>query len=567
MKTLCSKCMTPTGRRIALLVCITLLAARSVHAFVLSGQITDSAGNPLPRIQIQIFDDDVLVDDLLGVAHTDPSGNFSATLVGGWGVENPDIYIQVGWSFLMIPASTYNFHHMILRGTTPSGQSVSTPYVQDTSSIVVDHDPTTDLVINLQKSQALTDVDQLRLHINEALDYYNNNKGAVPWSVNYDIPVLVRTATNGSAHSVGNLYIASADITGSNPPGVGQGFVSDIFHETGHLVHYRMNGDSLPPKTFSGAHSVNTESDPGFAVVEGWPSYVALLTAQGLSQDNKYAQFTDMMKVWWRGNETPATAYPNSTFESGEIVEGALGGVWYQLHLSLGGFSPNFSAMFNGRPNDIFNFVQTFVTQAGGAGSANALLAHQACQDHGIVYTRAEFQNPAFDVNDPPNTAPPEDGNFKELGGKTFARGKLKAKFQSLQAANLGVQTTIPMSQVRLGAKRATIGSSTENNINLTIFSPIVAASAATVDIDSSTLGANNGYGEWDFLILSDNRDQFTDSLTPSWNGDGTPAVASNEQYLKTVGTWFDKDRNPATLNDGYIVVDNTAPVIKDFKP
>lgn len=57
------------------------------------------------------------------------------------------------------------------------------------------------------------------------------------------------------------------------------------------------------------------------------------------------------------------------------------------------------------------------------------------------------------------------------------------------------------------------------------------------------------------------------DLLLPTWNGDGNATVSTDERYLKVLGTWYDKDRDPTTEDDGKVIVDNTAPKVENFKP
>jgi hypothetical protein len=540
---------------------IGLCGLGTAQGLTLSGTVTDSSQAPIPNVRVRVFDDNTPStpsDKLLATVYTDNAGAYSAVITTGWTGARPDLYISVDWNFPLLQATAYGGKHVIV--ATRDGVAF-TPKQTPT----VNHDPAMDLPNhNLQMDQAQANLSDLRLHINEALDYYTNHRGTVAWSFNNDVVVKLVTTTVVS-RALDYLEIAVVDITGSmGAPG--QGFVSDIYHEVGHMVHYRFNGNALPSYTQVVPHMINTEGNPTAALVEGWPSYVARLTAMVHNPDMKYAAFEDRRRIYWRGDETSPTGYDSNRFESGEIVEGALTGVWTDIGTGTS-FADNFGVMVNARPTNLAQFLSAFVAQSGGPGSAGALLAYKACNDHGIPYTRARFDQTAFMVDDPPDQGPPENGNVKEIGGKLFLRGKVKATVGSLTSADLGVQAALGTSQAGLYYKPAVTGTA---DAAATLTQSLAFSSPSGGSYEFNTIdfvGRSRGDGEWDLVIVSDNQDSFRDSLLPSWMGDGNASVSSDERYLKTIGAWYDKDRNPMTEDDGKVIVDNTAPTVDNFKP
>jgi hypothetical protein len=574
------------------------------QAFDVTGTITDSAGNPLPGIKVDVFDDDIALDDYLATVYTNAAGQYQATITGGYGIENPDIYIVVDWKFQLLPAADYGNHHinLVSKARGPAfPPTLLTSFTPSQSTVTIDHNPAVDLVKNLAMGQAinppsaggLDDLPNLRLHVNEALDHYRNNKGAVAWTWNEDVNVNIITNDITSYFLQGALFsgqpspsinICQVDINGG-----GGGFISDIYHETGHLVHYRFNGNSLPSGAFSGSHSVDTEADPPFAVVEGWPSYVADLTDDPLGNDNKYRDYRDDGSngvnppiTLWRGGtasdndvasglrpqEASPTGYHAGVFESGEDVEGAVASVWFGIDADplFTSFEDNFRIMVAAKRNNIFDFAKGFVSDVG-AGTAKSKRMHEILQQHGIVFSRVRFASNPFSA--PQSTSV---GGAKEVNGVMYLRGTVKAKFEAVSNADLGVDQTILVDQVRVNYKSSNPDLTDKpSDFPAANHTPYVnyGSSSHEMDIDTTTFGG----GEWDFLITGKDVDGFEDNLLPTWApdagavpadpGDGTATVNTEEKYLKVLGGWYDKDRDPTTnqVDEGKVIVDNTKPV------
>jgi len=85
-------------------------------SLTVQGNITDSDGEALIDILVEVWDDDTwpIDDDLMGSTHTDANGHYSIFFSdpsiwwdGGPDYE-PDIYIRVHWKFRLIPESAFN---------------------------------------------------------------------------------------------------------------------------------------------------------------------------------------------------------------------------------------------------------------------------------------------------------------------------------------------------------------------------------------------------------------------------------------------------------------------------
>ena len=591
--------MSARRLRPAAALLFAVLLAGEASAFMVSGSVTDLAGTGVAGIKVDILDEDVGPDDLLATVYTDANGNYSATITDGWGAPldaNPDVYVSVEWKFQLLPTADYGGHHIVLLGVVNQAGNVKTLTQQFTpavTSVVADHDPATDLTINVTMSATLAvqgatlvdDLATLRTHVNEALDYYRLNKGTVPWTWNEDLNVHIVTGTITSFFQEGQSFpgepndsinICEDDINGAAVAVIGGGFVSDIYHEMGHYVHYRFNGNTFPTTTKSGSHSNNFESDGGFAVIEAWPSYVGDVTDALHGMDGKYAQYHDdgvatgfPANAIWRGDEAAGpTGRDAGGFESGEVIEGVDGAVWWDVHndalFSAGagpkGFPTNFSVMFNRKPNDIFEFRDGFITLVG-SGTPKAKRLYQILQRHGIVFSRVRFAPDPFG-------GAQASGAAKEVNGVLFLRGTVNAKVEETSAADLGVKQRVGIGKVALFWKAANdlLNDAPSTFVTGTSFVNF----ASSIALDTTTVGE----GEWELLVKSENADGFQDTFLPSWgpvaggmpvdNGDPNPTVDSDEKYLKVLGAWYDKDRDPATdaVAQGRVAIDNTPPTV-----
>ena len=557
------------------LLCM-LWAFPGMAAFVVSGAITDSGGTGIPLVQVEIYDEDIGPDDLLDTTYANAAGNYSKNLTNIF-FENPDVYIKVDWFAQMLPAASFDDHLIKLTAVVNAAKAVVTTFTSKESGITADHDPTIALPNkNLQMNQVQPrGLAALFNQINISLNYYETNKGTISWSVTYDVPVRVRLVNRGSFHSVGTITISDLDI----PPKLPTGSVADIYHEMGHLVHYRI-GNDLPPEACPSPHNRTIESTRGCSIREGWASYVGELTDAGPGvADGKYAPFRDTMNIAWRGDEGPGTGRDAGTYESGDVVEGAYGGAWFGIDgvPSVTTFTDNFKVMVEDDPDNMFEFIDEITTNKG-ANTAQTRGIYGALQTSGIAYGRARLESVPFNEDEPPDDAPGSEESYaKEIDGVMFLRGtEVTVELEEVPKANLGVAEKLTNDEVKIGYKTATNGdgdaastiATFTADVNFALFDP-------DLELDTQAIGD----GDWDLVVIGKNARGFSDNLRPTWGADaatgapadGTAAVNTDEKYLKAIGTWYDKDRDSSTNTDkeGKVAIDNTAPTIDatQFKP
>ena len=568
-------------RSLALAIAWTFLLPGVALALTVTGTVNDSSGNPIPSIRVQVWDEDTndvipTGDDLIDTVYTNAAGVYTMNAASGWGPENPDIYVVVDWKFPLTPAASFNNAHMNLIGTTTintCGADAPILFTSKTSAITTDFAGASLTVPVQNMANALAQgVGNLHLAINRVINYYEDNKGSAGWSLSADVDVKVRlnppTNPVGSFYcqNNGTIFIADVDINGG-----GGGFVSDIYHEMGHLLHHRMQGGPLPSGGFSGSHSSNTESDPEFALREAWPSYPAELTDGLYGNDNKYAVYRDTSNNGWRGDEASPTGRDVGGFESGERVEAAVGGVWFGLDsdpafgLTTNGhnFDDILQVFLDDKPNHIFAFAQGLVADVG-ANTAAARQVYHHLQRHGIVFTRARFGPDPFAL---PQSG--FNGSAQDVGGRVFLRGVVQTKVEATSTADLGVDQTIGLNRIRIRyntpADNLTGTPASFPPANVTSWG---VTPGGVIGFDTTNLTD----GEYDLLIAGENVDGFEDNFLPTWApnpaavpadpGDANPTVDTEEKYLKVLGAWYDRDRNPNTNTgpEGKVVVDNTKP-------
>lgn len=563
-------------KRIASLLSLSLAllaGAAAAQSLTVSGTVNDSAGAPVPGVRVEVYDEDLIFDDFLEAVYTNAAGAYSGPISNG-----DDVYVIAKWSFQLQPSAAYNDHvvHLVDRGAG-GNPFVATTTFTDVRSATTDN-VAANLTINLAMGQAQpVGLATLVQRIQQTLDYIRANRGAVAWAVDYDITTHI--TTDGGffvSRDSGDLYVGHEGFDGT-----GTNFdIVSVFHEMGHVIHYRHNHNSFPGVGAGcGHHSINSEEDPGCALVEGYPSYIGQLTAETVGvMDPFYRGYRDdgintvgvPANGLWRGDDAAPTGRDGGRFESGEVIEGAFAGAQFGIHGALGGFATNFKAMVDHRPDNAFEFLKALVDDAGGAGAAGTLQAYGILQTHGIVYHRARFAADPFDEQEPPDQAPSPEGNRKEINHFMFLRGKVKTKFEEVGKADLGVADTVSKEKVRVGYKAAGAGLA-DAPTAFANFTPAKSFGffSSSIDLDTKTFGGATGDGDWDLLIQAENEDQFRDNFLPTWVGDGNPTVNTDELYLKILGAWYDKDRNPATNNpqEGMVIIDNTAPKVSNFEP
>lgn len=566
---------------IRMVLALELLSPAIAAAVTVSGTVRDGAPIPMPLsgIRVEVYDEDLLVDDLLDVVYADANGRYSSAAPE----FGDDVYAEAKWEFQLLPSAFFN--EKVIRIIDIGAGSPFVPVLtfeserSGTREDIVADFQYPDIIMPQARPPGLAN---LLARLQQTLDLVRNaNGGAVAWNPDYDVPVHI--LNDRMARSSGDeIFIPTISLDGTG----GAFWTVAIFHELAHTIHYHHNGGSFPPdEAGCSEHFINSEEDPGCALFEGYASYIAQLVAesQGIVSPT-FRSFRDdglgglgfPANSLWRGDEggngnasARHTARDGGQFESGEIIEGAFGGFQFGIHDRYG-FATNFRAMHDHDPDNAFEFCVGLVADAGGPGAPKTLGLYEIMQTHGIVFNRARFVDDPFDATEPPDAAPPPAGNHKEIDGFTFLRGTVTTSFEELSDSDLGVEDTVDSVRAKIGFKPSRAGLA-DSPALFTNFTPSASFGffSGSIELDTTAFTASSGDGDWDLLVFAENADGFVDNLLPTWVGDGNVAVNTDEEYLKVLGAWFDRDRDPATNQDpeGKVVVDNSAPLVSNFKP
>lgn len=553
---------------LTLLGWIAVFGASAASALTVTGTIRDSANQPIPGIRVEVYHLGAAAD-LREAVFADATGVYSSNLVQ----SGDNVYILARWDFALQPAAAVGGHvvSVVARGAGDPFVATTT-YLAKLSPTVPN--VTNNLVIDLKLDQVqpagLTNIPMRMSHM---LTYIDTNRGSTPWSLTVDIPVVLIT-DDKDRMTPSEIYIG-------HPAFDGTGTSFDIvtaYHELGHWLHYHHNGNALPPPSpgsSCGEHTLNSEEDRACALTEGYASFLAQLTAEAngvLSpfyrgyRDDGNNTFGIPPNSIWRGDELGGgTGWDLPTWESGEVVEGAVSGFLFGV-VQVASFEAVFGAMIAGVPANVRDVLTTLSDQAG-LNTAPTLAYHGQSQLHGLVFSRGQLQTTTFTAPAPPSSTPPSAGNWKEIGDITFLRGVVPIQVQTSPASSLGISQRFAPNLLRLGVKAAAPGLASPA-VFLPV-SPYVPAATGVIPLDTLSLGAGAGDGDWDLAVQHQNAYGFEDDFLPTWNGDPLPLVNTDESYLKNFGTWFDRDLNPTTNQDpeGMVVVDNTAPTVSNFKP
>lgn len=580
----------------AVFVALTLLLiapGTALGTFSVTGTIKDFNGDPLPFIYVELWDhdnggvgDDDDEDDLLATGYANSAGSYSFEVGAPFGNDSdgPDLYLRAEWRFTLSPSELganprFNNSEVILLERAQTfrncGQLLgSTKFLPSSGlgqgGVTVNHNVTIDLVgkdLTMGQEQAFPDeMNSLWSAVFEPLTVIDLERGNVPWSVDYnvEINIIKETSIGVFCDDTGVINIGEHDI----PRG---GSRSAIFHEIGHLVQWHLYDMALPHAPFDGMeHKYFTESDPVFATKEAFGCYIGEFVDVAVNNDdskNEDCRDNGILSGLprnsnWRGDEQPLpdarTGLDGNTFESGENVEGAIAGFWFELP-----FDNVFRVIAEDHPRDVFEFCIEYVRNfVSGSEPVRTMYSHM--HRHGIVFNRVRFATEAFEANEPSDEGPSADGNIKTIDGMLFLRGKVEAHFENVEAVDLGVRKSVNNKRVRVGFKPSTPG--TDQGPGFTLFTDPVEFDffSSSIEIDTREIGV----GETDLVVVGENVDGYTDfPLTPTWDGDGNPRSDSDERYLKLLGAWYDKDRDPMTEDDGKVVIDNVPPKVKNFKP
>ncbi len=521
----------------SLSLCVTATAVGA--SFTVTGIIhTPTGTNPIANdvpakyIKVIVMDEDILFDDVEGTGHTGTIGQFSISFVDN--VENPDIFINVEYV-----------------GTGVSGQFIEVraaftdpaPILQENVEGVVHPDIPSGTfgigTIRLASTRA-----NIVTQIGDAVRFLQSTYPA--WIMPENMNIEGRT-TNGASFVAGDGSYVSIAFEDYNLPGAGNAAFSDIHHESFHWVAYRAYGNRWPAPTCNpGPHFANLESCEGFAMVEGSPQYFA-----SVSHPDHKTVLPPNANTWWRG------ADGTGSNNSGEIVEGALEFVWRSLNDHPGAFQ----VFLTHAPDSMMEFKDGYASDQGSTSVATRTFLN-LCAANGIVYTRGKLDG--FTPGDPPDMAPPSDGNFKIIDSIAFARGDLAVSMTELTRPELRLATnsaTVPADQKDLGVKPVVPGLAETNTSGFTFIGPVSLAT----DLIWGTQA--NADGDYDLLARTRSIHEWWDTFDPDFTGDTFGATDSTEKWLKTLQTWYNQDNVPDNDDEGKVVVDNTPPADSNFEP
>lgn len=162
--------------------------------------------------------------------------------------------------------------------------------------------------------------------------------------------------------------------------------------------------------------------------------------------------------------------------------------------------------------------------------------------------------------------------------GRRCLLGVVPTKSEPVPATDLslGVNGSVVHNAFRIGRKPAQPGV-TENAYLFddgwfSVLEACDSAGAGQLDMDTSLWPD----GDYDLILqaaivlqLEPSTVIAEDLWDPTWYLDGNPDFDWDEKYLKTIGTWYDSDRDWKTLTDegGKIITDNTPPSVQGYSP
>jgi hypothetical protein len=490
---------------------------------------------PVSGLRAIVMDEDILFDDVMGTTSTSSTGFFSVNFVDN--LEAPDIYINLEYVTPVIDGRVAEVRAV---------HSDSAPIVdQNLQSFVHTDIAAGTLALGTLRSHSTAP--NILPQIRSALA--NIRTTFAGWGLPSDINIEART-TNGASFVDGTGSYISISFEDYDHPGAGNAAFSDMHHELFHWAAFRAYGNRWPFTTCSPAsHTIFLESCSGFAMLEGSAEWWATVSA---APDQKNAP---PPLSTWRGADSTGTN------NAGDIVEGAYAGAFGSLPSAAA-----LEVLLSDAPDSAVEFRDAYLLRFGSTNSsAQTLLTTLATW--GMPYTRARILG--FQQGPPPNTAPPDPGNFRllQVGSDSiaFARGSVRPQVAQLSGADLlleGGIGALPATSIRVGTRLANPGV-VDNSLSGFSFS--AQAPWTNVPLWHTELDLDSSY---DLVVQAGNAQLWFDNFLPSFQGDSVSNANTNEKWLKRSGTWFTSGTNFLTNdNVGFIMVDNTPPAITNIRP
>lgn len=532
-----------------------------------------SRNKPCEDMVVWIIHNDDGQNVLLGEGICDADGKFGASVqISGFGWEKNNLFLIAAYQAWLPGSKRVN---VTIDGATVMQQeylystALGASYWPDYSA-----DELYVGTVHLARSGAHLGTEPLILHrVVQTVWYVKTQCG---WDIPEDIDVWADAYTDpadyGSAGAAGTtIYLGRFNY--DEPGAGGGGWLSDINHETGHVIHDLVIGDQQTPGG-TGSHWLTKETDPGQALTEGWAAYVAEITSAPTDDKCTIAGAVDDSNVessiWWRGHADPPKPDNDGSDNSGIIVEGAIWLTWSAMN----DFSGTFSALKNANnPPHFKAWLDRYCVETSAFPAKQA--AFEIAQSNGILFSRAKLTG--FREG-PPTTTQPVAGNARIINDIQFVRGTVKVTKSALTAAELHIDVAPGLLEGPTNYIVCEKDAEAERNDFTTLRPDWWHYGAETdwwTDYQLDTTQLTTTESDHDLVISVQHSDGMWDTLEPHFSPlVEDPADSSewntDEKWLKHLRTWFDRNTGPEagwSDNKSMIRVDNRAPTISDVKP
>lgn len=514
----------------------------TVINYTVTGKIlTPTGGNasannvPVQFIRVIVMDQEPGPDQELGRGYTNAAGDFSIAVSDN---EPADIFVDVEYVGDAIDGRQVE----VRRADTDANP------IKDTNVEGTVHVDAPGGVLALDSLHVASTRANIVTQGCRAFRYLEGQYSAYTLPAN---PRYEGRTTNGASYVSNDGSKLSIAMEDYDSPGAGNAAFSDIHHETFHWIAYRAYGNRWPDNNCAcNPHHASKECCQGFAMQEGSAQYFgnisAIATFGGDNKTNLPGQHT------WRGEDNTGNN------NCGEIVEGTFTRALRQNAEHPG----QLETLLTKSPDTWAEFRDGYAAIKGATSAAMQNLMNRVAQDAGIVYTRGKIVKFEPEV-DPPDAAPPHDGDSEIIRDIAFVRGKTKPKIELNSKAELRLASpnTVNADQKDVGYQAAAAGLGGGRPTALTYVGAVNWAD--NLEWDTSTVTD----GEYDVVARTRSIHHWIDTFYPDFTGDATAAINTNERWLKTLRTWYNQDAAPDNDKEGKVVIDNGAPEVQNFTP
>ncbi|MBI2578074.1 MAG: hypothetical protein HYW26_00005 [Candidatus Aenigmarchaeota archaeon] len=272
----------------------------------------DSGGQqPIRHAKVEFYNKNIFADDYLGETYTDGNGLYSfppvnnqETRFGEFGTL--DIYVKVyaeNASVSSVKEPGIFSDTVYTYSTTPQWDVKNGPL------------PVSDTVAN-GKQGAYNIFNSIVQAYNflesNVYDNANDLDGDGTTNDRWNQPKIDIFWPNNGTAFYGNYYI--------NISNDDEWDEDAVQHEYGHAVMWKLYRNNTPPTNYFGKHNIGTESDGGFALIEGWAEFIPSAVQNSASYRDVYDLESDSFEDW--------VSYGNM---DGDIVEGAVAATLWDI--------------------------------------------------------------------------------------------------------------------------------------------------------------------------------------------------------------------------------------------